>query len=578
MVLAVVEAHPHVDDREAEGAAVGHRLDDPFLDRWDELAGDRPAPDLVDELETVTSTERFHLEEADAELAVAPGLFLVPTFGIRGARDRLAVRHLHRHGLDADAEFSLETFAGDGEVGLAHAPQQRLSRLAVSLEAQRTVLLEDAAKCVRQLVLVGLCPGPHGGRQHGFGPFRRGDAHRLVLGRQGVARLRVREFGHGDDVAGRCGRNHCGFLAVQGDESGETLVGTRPHVGQRRFGFERSGDHLQQGDLTDVGIGEGLERKGERFRIGVLVDRDRLIAHFELNRRAIERRRPDLDDEVREPVDGDGAGGRTADDREHRRGGDPVRHRVFEVFDRRDLSFEIRLEQFVVGDDDPLDEVVVHLVFPLFHLLRDLHLLGVTRVVHIGLVSKEIRDPMEGSLVTDRQFDGCDSGAEAVPDLLQGPIERGPFLVELVDEEHAWHAETGSDVPGVFGLDFDSLDRAHHEDCKIGDPERGVDVPNEVRVSGCVDEVDLVTLPRERCSGEGERHAATVFFGIRIGDRVAVFDATQSADRVGPEQKRFGEGRLAGSAVSDERHIADLLRGEHLHCWGLQSRFSAPRG
>ncbi len=57
-----------------------------LLDVGDELAGDGPAHDLVDELEALASLEWLDLQEAHPELAVAPGLLLVLPLGV--GRDR----------------------------------------------------------------------------------------------------------------------------------------------------------------------------------------------------------------------------------------------------------------------------------------------------------------------------------------------------------------------------------------------------------------------------------------------------------------------------------------------------------
>ena len=51
MVLAVVAGDLHVDHGVAVDATLLHGLDDPLLDRGDELAGDGPAHDRVGELE-----------------------------------------------------------------------------------------------------------------------------------------------------------------------------------------------------------------------------------------------------------------------------------------------------------------------------------------------------------------------------------------------------------------------------------------------------------------------------------------------------------------------------------------------
>ena len=73
---------PDVDDREAVEAAGRHRLLDALLHRGDELAGDRAADDLVDELEALAARQRLDPQERDAELAVATGLLLVLALGL----------------------------------------------------------------------------------------------------------------------------------------------------------------------------------------------------------------------------------------------------------------------------------------------------------------------------------------------------------------------------------------------------------------------------------------------------------------------------------------------------------------
>ena len=55
---------------------------DALLDRGDELAGDRAADDLVDELEAAAALERLDAHERDAELAVTTGLLLVLALGL----------------------------------------------------------------------------------------------------------------------------------------------------------------------------------------------------------------------------------------------------------------------------------------------------------------------------------------------------------------------------------------------------------------------------------------------------------------------------------------------------------------
>ena len=193
----------HVDDREPVDAALLHRLVHALLDRRDELPRDRAADDLVLELEADASLQRLDAHERDAELAVTTGLLLVPTFGLGVGGDRLAVRDLHVFGLDLDAELALEPLERDPEVRLAHAPQQRLVGLAVALEPQRGVFVEQPVQRVRELVLVALRLGADRGGEHRLRSFERRHVEVGAARAEDVTGGGVVELGDRGDVAGR---------------------------------------------------------------------------------------------------------------------------------------------------------------------------------------------------------------------------------------------------------------------------------------------------------------------------------------------------------------------------------------
>src|SRR5205807_8153874 len=87
--------------RVAGEIAADARFLNAFFDGGDELARDRAAEDVVDEFEVRSAGERFDLDLAVAELAVAAGLFLVPPVRLGGGLDRLAVRNARRLAIHA---------------------------------------------------------------------------------------------------------------------------------------------------------------------------------------------------------------------------------------------------------------------------------------------------------------------------------------------------------------------------------------------------------------------------------------------------------------------------------------------
>ena len=159
VVLAVEARDLHVDDGEAERAAVLLGLDDALLDRGDEVARDHAADDRVDELVAGAALLRLDAQPRDRELAVTAGLLLELALGLGRAGDRLAVRDAHVFGVDLDAELARQLLERDRQVRLAHAAQHGLVRLGVALDAQHEVFLLEAVQRVGELVLVALRSG-----------------------------------------------------------------------------------------------------------------------------------------------------------------------------------------------------------------------------------------------------------------------------------------------------------------------------------------------------------------------------------------------------------------------------------
>ena len=87
VVLAVEAVDPHVDDRDSRSTPPLAMVSSmPFSHGRDELAGDGPAHDLVDELEAVAALEGLDAQDGHAELAVAAGLLLVLALGLGRGR------------------------------------------------------------------------------------------------------------------------------------------------------------------------------------------------------------------------------------------------------------------------------------------------------------------------------------------------------------------------------------------------------------------------------------------------------------------------------------------------------------
>ncbi len=142
----------------------------------------------------------------------------------------------------------------------------------------------------------------------------------------------------------------------------------------------------------------------------------------------------------------------------------------------------------------------------------------------------------------------------------QGSVEAGPLAVELVDEHETGQAELGCQVPDRFGLRFDALDRAHHDDSEVDDRQRRSHLAEEVGVAGRVDDVELDVAQRARCHGERQRHVPFDLFGLEVADGGAVVDLSLSGDGTGGEEQSLGQRGLARAVVSDQGDVADAGR------------------
>ena len=140
---AVVENHPQAGDREADDLALLHAGPEALLHRRDVLRGNRPAADLVEELE-LAGLVRLQVTCDAAVLPRTAGLLLVGVVELDSLADGLAESHLRLSGLYLGLVLALHALDVDLQVQFAHAGDDGLTRLLVDARAERRVLLAEA--------------------------------------------------------------------------------------------------------------------------------------------------------------------------------------------------------------------------------------------------------------------------------------------------------------------------------------------------------------------------------------------------------------------------------------------------
>ncbi len=97
--------------------------------------------------------------------------------------------------------------------------------------------------------------------------------------------------------------------------------------------------------------------------------------------------------------------------------------------------------------------------------------------------------------------------------------------------------------------------RRDDEEGRVRCAQTGPELPDEVGVSGGVQNIDLVSAPFDGDQGELHRALLAVLDLVVVGDGAAVLDPARPVHRPGGQRECLDQGRLARSAVADQHHV-----------------------
>jgi hypothetical protein len=201
VVRAVVERRAHANHRVAGEHAFLHGLDDPLLDRGDEVPRHGPAHDLVHELEALLHGLEPHMDVA--ELAPSAGLLLVTP--LLAADFRMVSRYGMRGfaGLDVDAKPPEQLLAHDLDLEIAHAGENGLMEVARHADVDRRVFLRSLW---RPVPIFSSSPFELGSDRHlvlGARKWMGSSVTEVALLAERLARVRLAKLHGCADVSGR---------------------------------------------------------------------------------------------------------------------------------------------------------------------------------------------------------------------------------------------------------------------------------------------------------------------------------------------------------------------------------------
>lgn len=83
--------------------------------------------------------------------------------------------------------------------------------------------------------------------------------------------------------------------------------------------------------------------------------------------------------------------------------------------------------------------------------------------------------------------------------------------------------------------------------------------PQEIRIPGGVDQIDVLVVRIEAGDGGVQRVDQLLFHRIEVADRGSLGHTAGGRDHSGRGEQRFDQRGLAGSGVTDQGKVADVL-------------------
>ena len=321
--------------------------------------------------------------------------------------------------------------------------------------------------------------------------------------------------------------------------------------------------HADERQLTDKRIGHDLEgqRRKRRLVVGGTLDFLAGVGIFAFDRRNIERRRQIVDDRVQQRLHAFVLESRSADHREHLHLQGRAAQRGLQLGLADGFAFDVLVHQLVliVVFHDRFDEDLMVGLGLLLQLFRDFldFVLGAHGLVmpDDGLHRHQVDDALELVFLADGQLDGNRAGIQALADGVDGVLEIGAHLVNLVDEANARNAVLVGLAPDGLRLRLDPMHGVEHGARAVEHAQRTLHLGGEVHVAGRIDNVDANVFPEAGRSRRRDGDAALLLLRHPIHRRRAFMDLTNAVRASCIEQDALRGGGLTGIDVG---HDADI--------------------
>jgi hypothetical protein len=250
---------------------------------------------------------------------------------------------------------------------------------------------------------------------------------------------------------------------------------------------------------------------------------------------------------------------------------DPAGDGAFQVVDEsRDvdlLTAEIAVHEGLVLAlrDDPLDEPVAGLLDGRQLLGARLGLLALTGGVVEQPPRQQSGQPGHGRVPVrplgavqrqiERQYGIGVVPAERLRADTGHLLEVRPRGLQVGHHDRPGHADRRALLPHHAGRAVHAVRGRDDEKGRVRRSQTGPEFPDEVGVSGGVQQIDLVLAPFDGDERELHRALLPVFYLVVVGDGAAVLHTARPVHRPRRQRESLHQRRLARTGVADQHHI-----------------------
>ena len=179
------------------------------------------------------------------------------------------------------------------------------------------------------------------------------------------------------------------------------------------------------------------------------------------------------------------------------------------------------------------------------------------------------------NLRTQRPAQRHQCGAEGLLQFVEGLIKIKLILIPLIDYNEARGVIPLADLPGLLGSHLNARTCVDHNHRRIGSSERCIHFSHEIRISRCVNEVNLVILPFDRNDGCIDGKSLLHLHLVIVGYSVSILDLTQLLDDSRLIKRSFQESGFPAPAVTQQGDVSNGFARIAFHIRPPRTYYSA---